>query len=283
MAAPDMTGEFNGAAQLLQGLLMWLFGMKSENGQTLSFSDIFKKLFGGDDAAPAAPGETAPQQTATPPPQSAATQTPAPLPSSAPAGTPTAVKHIVTFGDSLAQGYGQALATEFKGKADVTNYGIVGAGLKGGTHLASVDWSQIKPDTAVIMSIGTNDVGFLSSRNQAGIDKYAQDVVALAARAKAAGGTPVLVAMHAPDQPETIRDPVTKERRPMNETEFKAWKDTMTAMNDAINKAAQAQGISFVTQEGGQYVQGGVHQTMAGYRNTADNALKQAGITVTSA
>jgi lysophospholipase L1-like esterase len=267
MAAPDLKNEFNGVSGLLKGLFMWLFGMNDENGKPVDFMGLIKKLFSGG-----TPSGTPAEQPAPTPTQTATATTPVAAPQTA--------HKLATYGDSLAQGYGQGLAHEF-GAANVANYGIVGAGLLGGTHLANVDWTKMK-DTTVLISVGTNDVGFLSAKNPARIDSYAQQVVDIAAKVKANGGTPILVAMRAPDKPEMVRDSQTRQMRPQTDAEFTAWKDTLNKMNDAVAKAAAAQGIKFVTQEGGQYVGGGVHQTAQGYQTTADNALKQAGVTVNS-
>jgi lysophospholipase L1-like esterase len=289
MATPGLTDEFNGVSKLLQGLFMWLLGTDAEGNSIGSkaggggFMEMLRKLLHPDTGNAALTGtfsdyievvgatknDTTPARTS----QTAQTDP-------SPSGLKTA-HNVVTIGDSLAQGYGQALTKEF-GAANVTNYGVVGAGLKGGTHLAQVDWSKIGKDTVAVISVGTNDVGFLSSRNQTKIDEYAQQAVDIAGKVKERGGTPVMVAMRAPDKPLEIRDNVTHQMRPQTEAEFTAWKNTMNAMNDAMAKAAAEKGIAYVTPEGGSYVAGGLHQTLAGYQTTADNALKQAGVTVTS-
>ncbi len=281
MAAPNLTGEFNGVSKMFMGLLMWIFGLGGQNGgQGNSLLDMLKQIFTGG-SAPSDPASTTPTPTPTQPSTTTtSTSTSSPTPTPTPTTAPQTTHKLVTFGDSLAQGYGQGLTKEF-GAANVTNYGVVGAGLLGGTHLANVDWTTVK-DATVLMSIGTNDVGFLSAKNPSRIDSYAQQVVGIAAKVAQNGGTPVIVAMRAPDKPLTIKDPITKQDRPQTPEEFQAWKDTLAKMNDSIARAAAASNppIKVVTPEGGTYVAGGVHQTAQGYQNTADNALKQAGITV---
>ena len=280
MAAPDLTGEFNGVSQMFMGLLMWIFGLGGQNGdQGNSILDMFKKLFNPgsaspDPAAPAGQTTPAPTQTTTATVPVSTATTPTPTPSAA---APQSTHKLVTYGDSLAQGYGQGLTHEF-GAANVDTHATVGAGLLGGTPLPQMDWKTVK-DATVLISVGTNDVGFLSAKNPGRIDSYAQQVMDIAANVTKNGGTPILVAMRAPDQPLSYTDK-NKVVHTQTAAEFQAWKDTLNKMNDAISKAAAAQGVKFVTQEGGDYVAGGVHQTVAGYQNTADNALKQAGVTV---
>jgi lysophospholipase L1-like esterase len=181
---------------------------------------------------------------------------------------------IVTYGDSLALGDGNALSRQFQ---NVTNMGIGGAGLLNTkTPLASLDGVDLHNKT-VLVSVGTNDVGFLTGKPQASMDKYEAKFSDMIGKIKADGGTPVIIGAREIEKPLSYkgRDGQTHTQTP---EAMAQWNAKLGEVNQAMQKAAAAQGVAFTMPEGGvgQRAGDGVHYTNKGYTEIADNALKHA-------
>jgi lysophospholipase L1-like esterase len=171
---------------------------------------------------------------------------------------------IITWGDSIARGMGIGL--NGVNGLNVTNMGIDSAGLLGGVRTVSTQrlLSQVDQGDAVIINIGTNDVGYLIGRGQGAMRAYAERVVEIARQVEARGGEAVIVGMQAPTGDYgAIRGSFRSQQ----------WVPAMNALNQELERAAARAGIDFMDNESRARAGDGLHYTTTGSRNVGLQAL----------
>lgn len=185
------------------------------------------------------------------------------------------VPPIVTWGDSIGNGMGQILKTNYCGKVD--NRGVNGSGLSAG-NTASLN--NLPAGAIVLMSIGTNDVGYYPNATT-----YANNVIAKANSIKAQGGRPIIIG---------FQEPTNAQGNPTYYSEWKpawqtpaflnGWITQSNSMNAAIKSKAQQSNYTHSAVKNripaNQRAADHLHYTSAGSLTMAKNAFADAGITL---
>lgn len=188
------------------------------------------------------------------------------------ADTAPARRPVVTWGDSIGNGIGQAITGRYP---SVTNLGKDGSGLLIANRPQSLD--TLPQGAVVLMSIGTNDVGALMGQPRTVIDNYAGRVVGLAQDLQSRGMTPIIIGMQAPTGPYTGNMPVWGKPGYLQ-----GWITTMEQVNTAIQSAAQHVGVHYSVVAGRvpERSSDNLHYTKDGSRRIAVQALQDAGLNI---